>query len=157
LNNSPAVESSIGLRHCLGEGGREFPRAPPLTDYDFLRILLVSDDMHSAARLKRTLHTLGYSETLVTYSGKRALDAVSSYSPVVAIVDLDLSDMTGYGLARSLRTHAELKVRRIPLIAVADRVEAATGELARAAGFLGVITKPVSVWLLNRLLLRGLL
>jgi CheY-like chemotaxis protein len=157
LNTSSAVQSSIGLRHCLGEGGYECPPAPSLTDYDFLRILLVSDDMRSAVRLKRTLHSLGYSETMVAYSGKRALDSVSSYSPVVAIVDLDLSDMTGYGLAHSLRTHAELKVRRIPLIAVADRVEVATGELARAAGFLGVITKPVSVWLLNRLLLRGLL
>ena len=145
------------LRYCVGEGGDECPPAPSLIDYDFLRILLVSDDVHCAARLKRTLQTLGYSETLVASSGKGALDAVSSYSPVVAIVDLDLSDMTGYGLARSLRTHAELKVRRIPLIAVADRLEAATGKLARAAGFLGVVPKPVSVWLLNRLLLNGLL
>lgn len=157
MNTSPAVESNTGLRHCLGEGGYASPPAGSLTGYDFLRILLVSDDMRSAARLKRTLHTLGYSQTLVAYSGKRALDAIGAYSPVVAIVDLDLSDMTGYGLARSLRTHAELKVRRIPLIAVADRVETAAGELARAAGFLGVITKPVSAWLLNRLLLLGLL
>jgi CheY-like chemotaxis protein len=156
-SHSNAVESSFGLRHCFGESGQIETPEFPLTDHDSLRILLVSDDMQSAARLKRKLQTLGYSETLVAYSGKRALGAVAAYSPVVAIVDLDLADMTGYRLAHSLRTHATLQVRQLPLIAVAERVEFATGELARAAGFLGVLTKPVLVWLLNRLLLRSLL
>lgn len=156
-NHSLAAESSFGLRHCFGEGERADTPQFPQTHYDSLRILLVSDDMQSAARLKRTLQRLGYSETLVAYSGKRALGAVTAYSPAVAIVDLDLADMTGYSLARSLRTHTALQVRQLPLIAVAERVEFATGQLARAAGFLGVLTKPVIVWLLNQLLLRGLM
>lgn len=156
-NPSVAAESRFGLQHCFDESGRSATPDLPLTHYDSLRILLVSDDMKSAARLKRTLQTLGYSETLVAYSGKRALGAVIGYSPAVAIVDLELGDMTGYSLARSLRAHTALQVRQLPLIAVAERVELATGELARAAGFLGVLTKPVLVWLLNRLLLRGLM
>jgi CheY-like chemotaxis protein len=156
-NHSLAAESTFGLRHCFGEGGRGHTSQLPLTDYDSLRILLVSDDMQSAARLKRTLQSLGYSETLVAYSGKRALGAVIAYSPALAIVDLDLADMTGYSLARSLRTHTAPQVRQLPLIAVAERVEFATGELARAAGFLGVLTKPIIVWLLNGLLLRSLM
>jgi CheY-like chemotaxis protein len=156
-NHALAAESSFGLRHCFGENGRDDTPQLPLTHYDSLRILLVSDDMQSAARLKRTLQSLGYSETLVAYSGKRALGAVTAYSPAVAIVDLYLADMTGYSLARSLRTHTALPVRQLPLIAVAEQVEFATEELARAAGFLGVLTKPITVSLLNGLLLRSLM
>jgi CheY-like chemotaxis protein len=156
-NHSLAAESTFGLQHCFGESGHVDTPQLPLTHYDSLRILLVSDDMQSAARLKRTLQGLGYSETLVAYSGKRALGAVTAYSPAVAIVDLDLADMTGYSLARSLRTHNALQVRQLPLIAVAEQTEFATGELARAAGFLGVLTKPIIVWLLNGLLLRSLM
>ena len=156
-NHSLAAQSSPAFRPCFDESG--FGETPqlPLTHYDSLRILLVSDDMQSAARLKRTLQSLGYSETMVAYSGKRALGAVADYSPAVAIVDLDLSDMTGYRLAHSLRTHTTRQVRQLPLIAVAERIEFATGDLTRAAGFLGVLAKPVPVWLLNRLLLRGLM
>jgi CheY-like chemotaxis protein len=93
---------------------------------------------------------------LVAYSGKRALAAVCGYCPAVAIVDLELCDMTGYNLAHTFRSHGTRQVREIPLIAVAERSEFAAGELARAAGFLGLLSKPVPSWLLNRLLLRGL-
>jgi CheY-like chemotaxis protein len=140
----------------LDESGRSDPPSLPQTHYDSLRILIVNDDMYSAARLRETLLTLGFSETLVAYSGRRALAAVRGYSPAVAIVDLDLCDMTGYRLARTLRSHVTRQVREIPLIAVAERSAFAVGELARAAGFLGLLSKPVPSWLLHSLLLRGL-
>lgn len=124
--------------------------------HDSRRIMIVNDDMRSAAKLKRTLGTLGYSATLVAYSGQRALAAVVAYSPAVAIVDLELGDMTGFHLANKLRLHADPRVRAIPMIAVAEEPEWATSELARAAGFLGLLTKPVPSWLLSGLLSRSL-
>ena len=133
-----------------------YRRSPPLQAHDSLRILIVNDDMRSAATLKQTLRTLGYSATLVAYSGKRALAAVAAYSPAVAIVDLELADMSGYSLAQRLRTHTAPQVRDLPLIAIAERCEFATGELAQAAGFVGWLTKPVPSWLLSRLLQRSL-
>jgi CheY-like chemotaxis protein len=145
------------LQEQWGESGRYDTLDTRQADHDSLRILIVTDDMRSAAKLKRTLQTLGYSETLVAYSGRRALAAVTGYSPAVGIVDLELGDMTGYSLARSLRTHATSQVRKLPLIAIAERSEFAAGEMARAAGFLGLLTKPVPSWLLNGLLLRSLL
>lgn len=99
---------------------------------------------------------LGFPETLVAYSGQRALAAVIAYSPAVAIVDLELCDMTGYGLAHRLRSHVTRHVREIALIAVAENAGLGFGELARAAGFLGLLSKPVSSWMLHSLLLRGL-
>ena len=151
----PFVPWLANLEQWDEDGVGHIP-AIPQAHHDSLRILIVNDDMHSAARLKQTLRTLGFSETLVAYSGKRALAAVCGYCPAVAIVDLKLCDMTGYNLAHTLRSHATRQVREIPLIAVAENSEFAVGELARAAGFLGLLSKPVPSWLLNRLLLRGL-
>jgi CheY-like chemotaxis protein len=119
-----------------------------------IRILVVNDDLRSAGTLRHTLAELGYSETMIAYSGKRALATVAGYSPSVAIVDLEIADMTGYRLAEMLKGHALRKVRDLPLIAVAEQGGSAIDELARAAGFIGVLTKPVRPWQLRRLLLR---
>jgi CheY-like chemotaxis protein len=158
-HHSSAVEAtrpSLRLPNPWCDIGRNNNLHSQQVHHDSLRILIVNDDMRSAAMLKETLCTLGYSETMVAYSGHRALAAVSAYSPAVAIVDLELGDMTGYSLARSLRTHAARQVRELPLIAVAERCESAGGALARSAGFLGLLTKPVPAWLLSGLLLRSL-
>src|SRR4051794_27373643 len=67
-----------------------------------LRILIVNEDMRSADSLKGTLHDLGYFTTLTAYSAKRALAAAADFSPSVALLDLELPDMTGFQLASQL-------------------------------------------------------
>jgi CheY-like chemotaxis protein len=125
-------------------------------DHAAVRILIVNDDMRSADNLKHTLADLGYSETLVAYSAKRAMAAVAGYSPSIALVDLEIADMTGYRLAGLLKVHALWQVRNIPLIAVAEQAASATAELAHAAGFIGVLTKPIRLSTLRGLLIRRL-
>ena len=120
-----------------------------------LRILIVNEDMGSANSLKRTLGVLGYHTTLTAYSAKRALGAVADFSPSVALVDLELPDMTGFQLAHKLRSHLLTCVRRVPLLAVAENIVFGNRALARAAGFVGCLTKPVIPMELNNLL-RGL-
>ena len=124
-----------------------------LAPADF-RILIVNEDMRSADSLKRTLRDLGYYTTLTAYSAKRALDAAVDFSPSVALLDLHLPDMTGFQLARKLRSHLLSCVRRVPLFAVAERVVLRNRELTRAAGFVGCLTKPVKPMELDRLLWR---
>jgi PleD family two-component response regulator len=121
-----------------------------------VRILVVNDDMRSADTLRHILAQLGYSETLVAYSGKRAVSAVANYSPSVAIVDLHIADMTGYRLAGLLKGHALRQVRSIPLIAVADEASPVIVALARAAGFAAVVAKPVCPSILRGALTRNL-
>jgi CheY-like chemotaxis protein len=120
-----------------------------------LRILIVNEDMGSADSLKRTLRELGYHTTLTAYSAKRALGAVADFSPSVALVDLELPDMTGFQLAGKLRSHLLSCVRRVPLLAIAESLVFGNRALARAAGFVGCLTKPVIPMELNTLL-RGL-
>ena len=119
-----------------------------------LRILIVNEDMRSADSLKRTLQDLGYSTTFTAYSARRALVAAADFSPAVAIVDLELPDMTGYQLAHKLRSHLKRYVRQVPLLAIAESHVFGDLELTRAAGFVGCLTKPVLPIELNRVLLK---
>ena len=124
-----------------------------LTPADF-RILIVNEDMQSADSLKRTLRGLGYYTTLTAYSAKRALEAAADFSPSVALLDLELPDMTGFQLAHRLRSHLLSCVRRVPLLAVAETLVFGNRELTRGAGFVGCLTKPVLPMDLNRMLWR---
>jgi CheY-like chemotaxis protein len=108
-----------------------------------LRILIVNEDMRSADELKCTLHELGYFATFTACSARRALVAAVDFVPAVALLDLELPDMTGYELAQKLRSHLQRRVRQVPLLAIAERPMFADPELTRAAGFLGCLTKPV--------------
>jgi len=116
------------------------------------RILIVNEDMRSADTLKRTLHDLGYFTTFTAYSARRALVAAVEFSPAVALLDLELPDMTGYQLAHRFRSHLAKSVRQVPLLAVAELRLHGDAELTRAAGFLGCLTKPVPPSALNSLL-----
>jgi CheY-like chemotaxis protein len=130
------------------------PRHRPFQAYDCvpevaigpanLRILIVNEDMRCADALKRTLHDLGYFTTFTAYSARRALVAAADFSPAVALLDLELPDMTGYQLAGKLRSHLQGSVRRVPLLAIAEQNVFGNLELTRAAGFIGCLTKPVA-------------
>lgn len=129
------------------------PPAPALAlGHADQRILIVNEDMRSADALKRTLAELGYRATFTAYSARRALVAADDFSPAIALLDLELPDMSGFQLAQKLRAHASRHVRRVSLIAVAESDAFGNGELASAAGFAGCLTKPVRPTDLNRLL-----
>jgi CheY-like chemotaxis protein len=116
------------------------------------RILIVNEDMRCADTLKHTLHDLGYFTTFTAYSARRALVAAVEFSPAVALLDLELPDMTGYQLAGRFRSHISKSVRLVPLLAVAELSLHGDAELTRAAGFMGCLAKPVPPVALNALL-----
>jgi CheY-like chemotaxis protein len=72
-------------------------------------------------------------------SGRAALAAGESFSPHVAILDLELSDMHGAGVAAQLRTQASMPVA---LVALTGHSEPDVRERAIAAGFDAFFTKP---------------
>ena len=142
-----AVVSNCRPPVIADEDTHQFNLAPA----DF-RILIVNEDMQSAGSLKRTLRELGYYTTLTAYSAKRALDAAADFSPSVALLDLELPDMTGFQLAHKLQSHLLSCVRRVPLLAIAEKLALANRKLTRAAGFVGCLTKPVMPMELNSML-----
>ncbi len=106
-----------------------------------VRILIVDSDIKSAASLESMLHASGYSQTRTAYSGHAALAVAEEFAPSVALLELDLHDMSGYEVARLLREHAQGQGLR--LIALTSSPELVGRELARIAGFERYITKPV--------------
>jgi len=116
------------------------------------RILIVNEDMRSADSLKRTLGELGYATIVTAYSARRALAVAVDYLPSVALLDLELPDMTGFQLAHRFRSHLSKPIRQVPLLAVAELPKYGNAELTRAAGFMGCLAKPVPPEALNALL-----
>jgi CheY-like chemotaxis protein len=112
----------------------------------------VNEDIHCAASLRGTLHDLGYRTTCIAYSAKRALVAAGEFSPSIVLLDLELPDMTGFQLATKLHAHSQSHVRRIPLVAIAERPVSGDRERALAGGFIGCLTKPVLANELNRVM-----
>jgi CheY-like chemotaxis protein len=116
------------------------------------RILIVNEDMRCADSLKRTLRDLGYLNTRTAYSARRALAVAVDFLPAVALLDLELPDMTGFQLAHQFRSHLSQGVRHVPLLAIAELHKFGNAELTRAAGFMGCLAKPVPPAALNALL-----
>lgn len=144
------IHSQAMLRHHH-PADDEAKSASGLAPSNF-RILIVNEDMRSADSLKRTLNDLGYFATCTAYSAKRALAVAADFAPAVALLDLVLPDMTGYQLAGRFRSHLSTCVRKVPLLAIAEYSLYGTSELARAAGFMGWLPKPVEPLALNALL-----
>lgn len=134
-------------RHLDDEPDRALDLAPTK-----FRILIVNEDMRSADFLKRTLSELGYLTTFTAYCARRALTAAVDFLPAIALLDLELPDMTGYQLARRFRTHVSTHIRRVPLLAIAELPTHGNAELTRAAGFMGCLSKPVQPQALNTFL-----
>jgi CheY-like chemotaxis protein len=108
-------------------------------------VLVVDDNIDAADLLGDALEAFGY-EARVAHSGMEALDAVATFTPEVALLDIGLPVIDGYDLARELR-------ERLPAL----RLVAITGygqgnDRARAfdAGFSAHLVKPVSIADLDR-------
>ena len=105
------------------------------------RILVVDDDVDAADSLASLLQAAGHGDARVAYTGASALALAVEFVPTVALVDLDLPDMSGYEVARHLSQHPRLPTLR--LIALTGEGEHRGRELAREAGIERYLIKPV--------------
>ena len=105
------------------------------------RILIVDDDVNAADALASLLQSMGYGDARVAYTGATALALALEFEPTVALVDLELPDMSGYEVARHLSQHPQLQTLR--LIALTADSEHPGRELAREAGVERYLVKPV--------------
>jgi CheY-like chemotaxis protein len=75
---------------------------PPPGLSDKTRVLVAEDNRAVADMLARVLRAWGY-EPLLAYGGLSALALAQARAPDVALVDLDLPDISGEEVARRLR------------------------------------------------------
>ena len=128
-------------------GGKAKLRCEPV------RVLIVDNDMSSADSLELMLHAFGHLQTRVAYSGHAALVIGAEFRPDVALLEINLLDMSGYAVAQSLREQAQ--THQLQLIALTSSREHAGRELARVAGFERYLLKPVSASEMSELVRTG--
>jgi len=112
-----------------------------------LRVLLADDNSDVGNSLAEALRLLG-AEVHVVNDGESALTEFERVTPDVAILDIGMPRVTGYDVARALRTRGV----KVPLIALTGWSQAADRERAFAAGFDHHLVKPVALPLLVELL-----
>ena len=128
---------------------REASAPPPPVGVARRRVLVADDNRDGADTLGALLELAGH-EVRVTHSGRGALDEVRNAPPEVAIIDIGMSDLNGYEVARGIR--ATDSGRSMLLIALTGWGQEEDKADAYAAGFDAHLTKPPDLALLQGLL-----
>lgn len=126
-------------------------RAAPSPQAAPMRVLIVEDNLDAGQSLRDLLEVLGHQAT-VAVNGFEAIDALHAHGADAVLCDLGLPGMSGYGVARAVRSDDSLK--RTPLVALTGYGQAEDRERTASAGFDAHLTKPVDVESLNKVLSR---
>ena len=100
------------------------------------KILIVDDDMHIAELISLYLNKEGY-ETKQVYSGKKAVEVFTSFTPHLVILDLMLPEMDGYDVCKAIR-----KMSNIPIIMLTAKGDTFDKVLGLELGADDYIVKP---------------
>lgn len=149
-----AMGGSIRVESRLGEGARfvlELPlpwersenaaprAAESVSITQALKVLLVEDDPTVAQVITGLLAARGHKVVHAAH-GLAALAEVAEQEFDIGLLDLDLPALDGIALARQLRGSGH----QFPLIAVTARADSQAEQLARSAGMVGFLRKPVT-------------
>lgn len=105
-----------------------------------LRVLIVDDERDIVITLSALLADEGY-EVRGVYKGLDALDAMRDFDPEVVLLDLALPDMSGWEVARRIRT--TYGDERHKLISITGRYKQGSDRvLGQMAGFDYALDKP---------------
>lgn len=106
------------------------------------RVLVVDDNRDAADMLAMWLEMEGYPVVCAT-SGRAALELAAQQPPGVVLLDLGMPEMDGYELARRLLAIPAL--RNVRIVAVSGYGEEEYRRLAREAGIVEHLVKPVDI------------
>jgi PAS domain S-box-containing protein len=126
------------------EAGAEPPSASgrtPRAHAGRRRVLVVDDNVDAADLLAGLLRSSGH-DVEVAHDGPQALDALATFTPDIAILDIGLPVMDGYELAARLREG--LAAPRLRLVAMTGYGQESDRARSSAAGFDRHLVKPVA-------------
>ncbi len=120
-----------------------------MTDPAAFCVLIVDPDPDTAAATAEMLRTRGHRARAASTGGE-AVVAAADDRPALALVDLGIPVLDGFGLAPWLRQQAPDML----LVAVAERWGAETERQCAAAGFAALLLKPLTSGDLESVLAR---
>ena len=103
------------------------------------KILIADDSAANRELLRAVLQHAGY-VVIEAEHGAAALDLLRAERPDLAVLDLQMPELDGFGAIARIRADPEL--RALPVIAVTAYAMDADRERAVAAGFTAYISKP---------------
>jgi signal transduction histidine kinase len=116
------------------------------------RVLLIEDNVDVREGLRMLLESWGHVVTEAS-DGRRGVELARQGPADVALVDVGLPLLDGYGVARALRS--DPRTRHVALVAVTGYGQPADLQRARSAGFDDVLLKPIDPDQLTRVLARA--
>jgi len=105
------------------------------------RILIIEDNPADRELMIRLLTESRYAPS-VAHSGEAGLEAMQRELPALVLCDIHLPRMDGFEVVR--RVKSEERTSSVPIVAVTPVWTASDGAKAAAAGFAGLIAKPIS-------------
>lgn len=138
--NEPSTREPLGNRP---PGNAERPeRVRGSVRLEAVKVLVVDDDVASLDYFSFALETCGAVVTMAT-SAREALENVSQALPDVILSDIAMPGEDGYWLLSEIRRHADVGVRRVPVVAATAFGRNFSRAQALAAGFHEQLSKPV--------------
>jgi diguanylate cyclase (GGDEF)-like protein/PAS domain S-box-containing protein len=121
------------------------PQLPPA------RLLIIEDDPGFSTSLQRLLQSAGY-QVQAANTGTAGLEKLAQDAPDLALLDINLPDMTGHEVIRAARE----KGLHVPVIVVSGESEIDAAILALRLGALDFVRKPIEPEILLHSVARAL-
>jgi CheY-like chemotaxis protein len=122
------------------------------TDIPAARVLIVEDNTGIATMMSALLRRLGH-EVRAVHDGESALTATEEFCPHVVLLDIGLPKLSGYEVARRLRT--QTAGRQALLVALTGYGQDSDRQEAFDAGFDEHLVKPVGLDKLQEVLAQA--
>jgi CheY-like chemotaxis protein len=106
-----------------------------------MRTLLLADDNLTVQRVIALTFAREPITVVTASDGRQAMDRISSARPDIVLAATSLPQVSGYDLARYVRSHSELQ--HIPVLVLSGAFENVDEAELAASGAIGVIEKPV--------------
>lgn len=107
------------------------------------RVVYIEDNAANLALVRKVLEHAGHYEVIGATTGEDGLEAIARDPPDLVLLDLDLPQMNGFDVARSLK--ADDALRAIPIVAISASVMKQERQQSLDVGCAYFIEKPFDI------------
>ncbi|MDE1930847.1 MAG: response regulator [Alphaproteobacteria bacterium] len=144
VESEPAAEPAVPVAPPPAAVASPLPSPtplPPPRPAQPLKVLVADDNAANCKILKKVLEMAGH-QAVVVADGEQALAALERDRFDLALLDINMPDVTGYEVAKLYRM-SHVGEWRLPIVALTADVTSETERLCREAGMDAVLTKPM--------------